>query len=115
MLAILLQATPQGNNWFQFIPLVGILIVFYFLIYRPQQKRQKEQQEFKNSLKVGDKVVTIGGLHGKVVELREDIVIIDADRGTRLTFERTAISAESTRKIAQTETKKTEYEAKKSD
>jgi preprotein translocase subunit YajC len=98
LLTLFLQANT-GSSWFQFVPLAGIAVVFYFLIFRPQQKRQKEQAEFKTSLKVGDKVVTIGGLHGKVTELKDDLVVLEVDRATKLTFDRTSISAESTKRV----------------
>jgi preprotein translocase subunit YajC len=106
---ILLQAQPGGIGGFlakngQIILLVAMVAVFWLFMIRPQQKKQKEQQEFKNSLKKGDKVVTIGGLHGIIAELKDETVVIEVDRGTKLTFERTAISAEVTKKYAQTAT-----------
>ncbi|MBC8109852.1 MAG: preprotein translocase subunit YajC, partial [Verrucomicrobia bacterium] len=64
-----------------------------------QQKKQKEQLLFKDSLKAGDKVVTIGGLHGKITEIKGDTITLDVDRGTKLTFEKTSISAEMSKKV----------------
>ena len=76
----------------------AIIIVFYFFMLRPQQKKAKDQKSFRENLKVGDKIVTIGGVHGKIVELDGDLVIIDIDRGVKVTFEKTSISDELTKK-----------------
>lgn len=75
------------------IPLVLMLAVFYFLLIRPQQKRQKARNAMLNSLKKGDKVVTIGGLHGTIVELTDDTVVLRVNDVTKMTFDRTAINA----------------------
>jgi preprotein translocase subunit YajC len=64
----------------------------------PQQRKQKEASKFRESLKVGDDVVTIGGLHGKVVSFNNETVTIQADKTAKLTFERAAISIEATRR-----------------
>lgn len=76
----------------QQIILLGLmLVVFYFFLIRPQQKKQKEQKEFRNNLKQGDKVVTIGGVHGKILEITDTTVLISSE-GTKLRFEKSAIS-----------------------
>lgn len=63
-----------------FIPMVLILVVFYFFLIRPQKKREKETQEMRNSLEVGDEIVTVGGIIGTVVSMREDHLVIETDR-----------------------------------
>ena len=68
-----------------------MFVLFYFLLIRPQQKKQKAVQKMQNELKKGDKVVTIGGLHGIVDSVDEVKVIIKCGDGSRLTFERNAI------------------------
>jgi preprotein translocase subunit YajC len=101
MYTILLQAAPQKGmeSYFQYIFIGGILIVFYFFMIRPQQKKAKEQKAFKDSVKKGDSVVTIGGLHGKVFSVESDDTIwIEVDRGFKLKFEKSAISMDSTKK-----------------
>ena len=98
-LVIFLQSNGLAGM-VQYLPLVGVVIVMYFFMIRPQQKKQKEQLAFRDSLKKGDKVVTIGGLHGKIAEIENDLVVIDVDRGTKLTFDRSSISAEATKKVA---------------
>ncbi|TDL82175.1 preprotein translocase subunit YajC [Peribacillus frigoritolerans] len=72
-------------------PLILMFAIFYFLLIRPQQKQQKKVREMQNSLSKGDKVVTIGGMHGIVDSIDEEKVIIKAGDGSRLTFDRRAI------------------------
>ncbi|HLR21911.1 MAG TPA: preprotein translocase subunit YajC [Tissierellaceae bacterium] len=60
-----------------FILPIGLLLVFYFFGIRPQRKKEKEIQEMRNNLQVGDKVVTIGGIYGKIIVLKEDMVILE--------------------------------------
>ncbi|KAB3527676.1 preprotein translocase subunit YajC [Alkaliphilus serpentinus] len=73
------------------IPL-GFLAIFYFLIIRPQQKKDKKIKEMRNNLKIGDDVITIGGIHGKIAKIKEDIITIEvgADK-TKLSMARWAI------------------------
>ncbi|QFT90021.1 preprotein translocase subunit YajC [Bacillus sp. THAF10] len=73
------------------LPLVLMFAIFYFLLIRPQQKRQKQVREMQTNLEKGNKVVTIGGLHGIVDALDEDKVVIKAGDGSRLTYDRQAI------------------------
>ncbi len=75
----------------QIIMLVLMLVVFYFFMIRPQQKKQKELREFRNNLKAGDKVVTIGGVHGKILEITDTTVLVSSE-GTKIRFEKSAIS-----------------------
>jgi preprotein translocase subunit YajC len=75
----------------QIIMLVLMLVVFYFFMIRPQQKKQKELREFRNNIKAGDKVVTIGGVHGKVLEITDTTVLLSSE-GTKIRFEKSAIS-----------------------
>lgn len=75
----------------QAILLVLMLVVFYFFLIRPQQKKQKELKEFRKNLKQGDKVVTIGGIHGKILEITDTTVLVSSE-GTKLRFEKSAIS-----------------------
>jgi preprotein translocase subunit YajC len=72
-------------------PLVLMFALFYFLLIRPQQKRQKAVNQMQSDLKKGDKVVTIGGLHGFVDSIDETTVVIKCGDGSRLTYDRNAI------------------------
>ncbi|MBZ4042558.1 preprotein translocase subunit YajC [Flavobacterium hibisci] len=77
----------------QFAPFLLMFVVIYFFMIRPQQKRAKNEKEFENSLKVGDKIVTKSGFHGKIAELAETTVVIETMSG-KLKLERSAISME---------------------
>ena len=70
----------------------------YFFMLRPQQKKQKEQKKFVEAIKKGDQVITIGGLHGKVFSVGENDVVLEFDKGSKIKFEKTAISREATAK-----------------
>ncbi|MBN6887835.1 preprotein translocase subunit YajC [Cytobacillus horneckiae] len=72
-------------------PLILMFVLFYFLLIRPQQKRQKAVTNMQNELRKGDKVVTIGGLHGFVDAIDEDKIVIKCGDGSRLTYDRQAI------------------------
>ena len=69
----------------------GIILVFYFFMIRPQQKKAKQEKEFRESLKKGDKVVTIGGIHGRIVSIEEDGILVEVDNGVKLKFDKSAI------------------------
>jgi preprotein translocase subunit YajC len=85
--------TPSGGAAFlQFVPFIAIIAIFYFLIIRPQNKKQKETQRMLDALKKGDRVVTIGGIHGVIQTVREHSVILKVDDNVKLEFNRSAIS-----------------------
>lgn len=100
LLSILLLANPNqaagaegggGNMLMNLMPLILIMIVFYFFLIRPQMKRAKEQRKFRDELKKGDKVVTIGGIHGKIEEIKEGTIILQIDNNVKITVEKTAV------------------------
>lgn len=95
---ILLQANPQGGGYTQILFFVGIAVVFYFFMIRPQQKKQKDQKKFTAEMKKGDDVVTVGGMHGKIYAMDETTVTLDVDKGSKIKFERSSVSMESTSK-----------------
>lgn len=72
-------------------PLILMFAIFYFLLIRPQQKRQKAVQQMQNDLKKGDKIVTIGGLHGMIDAIDEGKIVIKCGDGSRLTYDRQAV------------------------
>lgn len=72
-------------------PLILFFVIVYFLLIRPQQKRQKKTREMQSNMKKGDKIVTIGGLHGEVDAIDEDRIIIGVSGGNKLTYDRAAI------------------------
>ena len=77
----------------QFLPYVLMFVVLYMFMILPQQKRAKKEKEFESSLKVGDKIITKSGLHGKISELAESTIVIETMSG-KLKMERSAISME---------------------
>mgnify|MGYP001267347623 CR=1 FL=1 len=87
------QPTPGTASWVStLVPFVLMFAVLYFLLIRPQQKRQKQRNAMLNALKKGDKVVTIGGLHGKIVEITDDTVVLLVNDATKMTFDRSAVN-----------------------
>lgn len=88
---IILQA--QGESGMSFFILIGgMFLIMYFFMIRPQVKKQKEAKTFRDGLKKGDKIVTIGGIHGKVVDINERTVLIQVD-GAKIRVEKTALNA----------------------
>ena len=87
------QATqPQGGSmWSSMIFIVLLIVVFWLFFIRPQSKKAKEEQKFRNELKKGDKVVTIGGFHGKITEVKETTVMLSIAPNTEVEIEKTAL------------------------
>ena len=98
ILGILLMAPAEGaegGGGLQTLLMFGLIfLVFYFFMIRPQVKKQKEQKKFREALGKGDKIVTIGGIHGKVVEIQENTAIIEVEGNNRLKIEKSAIAQE---------------------
>jgi preprotein translocase subunit YajC len=97
MNAIILQATAQGGNYSFYIMMGLMILIFYFFMIRPQQKKAKEQKKFIDEIQKGDYVVTIGGAHGRVAELEGDTFILEVEKGGRIRFNKSAISLEASR------------------
>lgn len=87
---------PQGFNGQFIIMIVAMIAVFYFFMIRPQQKRQKELQKFRDELKAGDKIVTIGGIHGIVQSINESTIIVAISENVNVSFEKSAIIKDNT-------------------
>ena len=81
------------------IQIVLMIAVFYFLLIRPQQQRAKKEKAFENGLKVGDKIITKSGIHGKIAEMTDDTVVIETMAG-KIKMEKSAISSELSAKLA---------------
>ena len=84
----------EGNQLMNFLPLILIVLVFYLFFIRPQMKKSKDQKKFREALKKGDKVITIGGIHGKIVEVSEKTISLDIGNQIKMTFEKSAIAAD---------------------
>ncbi len=81
----------QGNPYSGIIMLVIMFAIFYFLLIRPQQKRAKEHRQLIESLKVGDQVVTAGGIHGKIAAVQESVVMVEVATGVKVKLNRSSI------------------------
>ncbi|MCR5063976.1 MAG: preprotein translocase subunit YajC [Treponema sp.] len=86
------SASGPASMLVSFFPVILIIVVFYFLMIRPQSKKQKETERMLNALKKGDKIITIGGIHGVVSSVKENTVIVKVDDDCKIEFNRTAIS-----------------------
>jgi len=96
---VLAQAAAGGSGILGQVFLFGsIILIMYFFMIRPQQKKQKESKKFIEEIKKGDEVVTIGGLHGKVSSVEGDAVMLELDRGLKVKVEKSAISLDFSKK-----------------
>ncbi len=93
---ILLQAAaaPAGQNgWSSILMIVLMFVVIYFFMIRPQQKRQKEIKKFRESIKAGDKVITAGGIYGKVKDVKETTITLEIADNVRITIDKNSVYA----------------------
>ncbi len=94
---ILLQAAASPSPLATPLLIGGMILIFYFFMIRPQQKKQKDQKNFANELKRGDKVVTIGGMHGKIAAIEDNLLTIEFEKGVKIKFDKASISAENSK------------------
>lgn len=96
-LNVLLQAAAGAGNSMMstVIMLVAIVAIFYFFMIRPQQKRQKALQEARSAMKVGDKVVTAGGIHGRIREVSDSYFLVEISEGVKIKIEKASVFASS--------------------
>jgi preprotein translocase subunit YajC len=102
---IILMAPSQGQGGggaMNFIMMGAIIVVFYFFMIRPQMKKAKDQKKYIESLKKGDKILTIGGIYGKIVEIREDATLImEVEDGSKMKITKNAVSNEASATLNQ--------------
>lgn len=84
-------ASGQSNALVTFLPLLLVFVVFYFFMIRPQMKKQKEMTNYRNSLKKGDKVITTGGIYGKIWEVKDNFVMLEVGGDLRLKVDKSAL------------------------
>ncbi len=94
------QEGQGGGGLMQFLPILLIMAVFYLFMIRPQMKKSKQQKKFREEIGKGDKIVTIGGVHGKIIEVEETTFIIEQYDKTQARIEKSAISMETTMQLA---------------
>lgn len=94
LINILLASQPGegGGGFATFIPLLLIIVVFYLFFIRPQLKKQKETRKFREALKKGDKIITIGGIHGKIIEVQEKTFTIEVAPEIKFRVEKSAVA-----------------------
>ena len=93
---ILLQAAApaaEGSGWSSILMIVLMFVVIYFFMIRPQQKRQKEIKKFRDSIKTGDKVITAGGIYGKVKDVKENTITLEIADNVRITIDKNSVYA----------------------
>jgi preprotein translocase subunit YajC len=100
---ILMGPPQQGqSSLMSFLPLVAIVVVFYFFMIRPQMKKAKEQKKYIEALKKGDKILTIGGIYGKIVEVREDgSILMEVEDGSKMRISKNAVSNDASATLNQ--------------
>ena len=89
-------APGQANPLVTFLPLILVFVVFYFFMIRPQMKKQKEMTNYRNSLKKGDRVVTTGGIYGKITDVKDNSVTMDVGGDIRLKVDKNAVLKDPT-------------------
>ena len=93
LLSILLQAAADGSQWSGIVMMVVIVAIFYFFMIRPQQKKQKEIQKAREALKTGDKIITAGGINGRIREIGDIYMMIEVANGVTIRVDKTSIFA----------------------
>lgn len=93
---------PGQNPIISFLPIILIIVVFYFFMIRPQMKKQKDQNKFRQELQKGDKIVTIAGIHGKIVEVQDTTFTMEVEGGMRMKIEKSAVSMENSMALNKT-------------
>ena len=92
-------AGGAGGGIPSFLPMILIVIVFYFFMIRPQVKKQKDQKKYVDELKKGHKLVTSSGMHGRIYEVGDTYFLIEIDNGVRVKFDKSAISLEASKAL----------------
>jgi len=96
-IAVILQAAAGSNMLSTLVPMVLIMVVFYFFMIRPQVKKAKDHKKLVAELGKGDKVITTAGIHGKIVDMNETTFLIEVEGGTKIRFDKSAISLDATK------------------
>jgi len=96
---VILQQTATsgatGGNWTFLIMMAAIFVVMYFLMIRPQKKRQRELKEYRDNLKKGDKVITAGGIYGTIAEVKENYVLLEVDTNVKIRVDKSTLVKDS--------------------
>ena len=109
------SASGMAGMLSTFLPMIAIFAIFYFFLIRPQNEKQKETEKMIAALKKGDKVVTIGGIHGVISSTKEKTVVVKVDDNTKIEFNRTAIATVVTDKPADVKEEKSKKDKKEAE
>lgn len=107
MFPLLQAAAPKGGGSMTLIMFLLIIVIFYFFMIRPQQKKQKQVEEYRNALQKGEKITTIGGIHGKIVGVKETSFLIEIANDVVVEIEKAAVSIDDAQ-LKSAKTKKEE-------
>lgn len=88
---ILLQSSSQGSGLSSMLMIVAMIVIFYFFMIRPQSKKQKEIKRQRDAMQKGDKVVTAGGIHGRITEVRDNTLLIEVAQGVTILVDKTSV------------------------
>lgn len=97
MLNFVLLQVPSGLM--NFLPMILIVVVFYFFMIRPQMKKAKDHKKFVSEMKKGYKVVTTAGIHGKIVDMNETTIVLETEGGGKIRFDKSAVSLEASKTL----------------
>lgn len=89
----------DGGGLMGFLPMILILVVFYFFMIRPQMKKQKDHKKFIDELKTNDKIVTSAGIHGRIVEVGATTILVDVGSGTKIKFDKSAVALDASKAL----------------
>jgi preprotein translocase subunit YajC len=90
------QPSEDANPLMTFLPLILLFVIFYFFLIRPQVRKQKELSNYRSTLQKGDKIVTTGGIYGKIVEIKDNVVTVDVGSEVRMKIDKSAILKDPT-------------------
>lgn len=104
---ILLEAAAgnAGSGYAQILMIVALIAIFYFLMIRPQNKKQKEIRKFREALQTGDKVITAGGIYGKIKDIKDNVVLLEVAEGVRIRIDKGSVYPSAADAASQTPTK----------
>lgn len=104
---ILLEAAAgnAGGGVYQILMIVALIAIFYFLMIRPQNKKQKEIRKFREALQTGDRVITAGGIYGKIKDIKDNVVLLEIAEGVRIRIDKGSVYPSAADAASQTPTK----------
>lgn len=85
------QTAPKGSSWTMIALMLGMVVVFWLFFIRPQTKKQKELQKQRDALTTGDKILTAGGIHGVIKDVKESVFVVEIARDVRITIEKSSV------------------------